>query len=168
MKSDKFIRLYLPHGGGDQVPTRVIIHAMAEYIDLDATTAARFGLEAGPLHALHYLMAAKLSAHALITPAGDVLLTRDPSLQAWHALDHNQDTLGVEFLVPGAHGYAGFLEAIADDYLTAAAYSAGIDLVGDWLDNYSISDITTHQAIDPDRKQDPGAGFPFQRFIEDL
>lgn len=162
------IKIPLPHGGGDQFPTRVIVHAMAEYIDLDAQTAARFGLEAGPLHALLFLQAARLSAHALVTPSGSVLLTREDTHQAWHARGHNQNTLGVEFLVPGAHNYSSFLDAIKSDYVTDEAYNAGLELVREWTDAFDIREVTTHRDVDPKRKQDPGDGFPFDRFVADL
>ena len=115
-----------------------------------------------------FLQAAGLSAHALIDPTGAVILTHDTGRKAWHAKNHNSDTLGVEFLVPGAHDYASFIAEMEKPYLPGAAFVAGVELLRQWCDEFEIEDIQTHAQIDPRRKKGPGAGFPFDRMIREL
>ena len=160
--------MHLPHGGGRQVPRMIIIHAMAEYITADKATAAKFKIKRGNYHAYRWLDIAGLSAHCLITPTGAIIRPRRDNETAWHARHFNTDSLGIEFLIPGAHDYASFLEAMKTDYLTPAAFDAGIDQVRDWLTRYTIDDIKTHSQVDPARKKDPGPGFPVSRFNEAL
>ncbi len=162
------VEILLPHGGGKQTPTEVIIHAMAEYIIVDPKTAKRYGIKAGEYHAFRWLDVIKLSAHSLITTNGGNIRTRRDEASAWHAKNHNTGTLGIEFLVPGSHDYAGFLRSMRLDYLPELAYQAGLDQVREWLNIFEISIVTTHAEIDPNRKHDPGTGFPFDRFIHDL
>ena len=164
----KIIDIPLQHGGGKQTPNQIIIHAMAEFVELDKATAAKFHVKPGPLHALLFLQAAGLSEHTLITPAGITIRSRPADLKAWHAKNHNVDSLGIAFLVPGNHDYASFIWAMETDYVTPLAYRAGLDQVRTWCDHWQIDDITTHSAVDPRRKFDPGHGFPYDKFLQDL
>lgn len=108
------------------------------------------------------------SAHILATPSGELIRCRDDNETAWHAKGHNVNSLGVEFLVAGEHDYGSFLSAIKTDYVTELQYNAGIHMVKEWVDKWNIGIITRHSAIDPDRKQDPGTGFPWAQFLGDL
>ena len=158
----------LPHGGGFQSPDTIVIHAMAEYIVADDASARKYGAPAGVYHALRWLDLCKLSAHALICPNGAIIRTRQDDQMAWHARGHNRDTLGIEYLVPGKHDYGTFLAAMKGDYLPPPAYTAGLDMIREWIDAYSIESITTHEKLDPDRKHDPGAGFPLDQLLDDI
>jgi len=158
----------LEHGGGLQRPRRIVIHAMAEYISADAKTARAYGRQPGSYHALQWLDVIKLSAHALVAPNGAIIRCRDDGQVAWHARGYNADSLGVEFLVPGIHNYTTFLKAMQGDYLPNAAYDAGVELVQSWVDHHDITEIVTHAEIDPNRKKDPGAGFPLNQFMGDI
>ncbi len=160
--------MYLPHGGGHQTPRRIVIHAMAEYIEADLQTARQYKVKPGRYHAYHWLAIARLSAHSLITPAGANILARPSDRTAWHAKAYNTDSLGIEFLVTGAHNYETFLEAIKTDYLSQAQYQAGVDQVREWLHLYPIEQVDTHSDLDPVRKKDPGAGFPMDSFKLDV
>jgi len=135
---------------GDQIPNNpheIIIHAMGEYIN---DKAAKF--------APNFLEEYGLSAHALIVPNGDVMICRQTDECAHHALGHNIDSLGVEFLVHGLHDYGSFLEAIKTDWVTPEQYAAGIELVSTWRKGFNIKG----------RKVDPGAGFKWEYFINQL
>ncbi len=141
---------------------------MAEYIACDRELAEKRGIEPGSYHAFRWLDVCKYSAHKVVTPTGAVIQCRDDFDVAWHALGFNQDTLGIEFLVPGEHTYGSFLEAMKTDYLTIQAYNAGLEQILAWLERYDIAEIVGHRDVDPRRKHDPGDGFPMADLARDL
>lgn len=160
--------IYLPHGGGLQTPKMIVLHAMAEYIDVDAKTAKQKGIAPGPCHAVRWLDICGLSAHALITPTGVSIRCRKDDQMAWHARGHNHNSLGIEFLVPGKHNYQTFLAAIKKPYLTNEAFHCGQEQIREWLEAWNIDEMKTHQELDPSRKHDPGTGFPLNDFLQEL
>lgn len=141
-------------GGGKQEPDTIIIHSMAEYIDhVDRD-----------YHAKDWLDKLGLSVHFLICPSGVILQTRNEDQVSWHAKGHNTGSIGVEFLVPGIHTYATFLEAMKRPYLTRQQLNAGVDLC-EQLREKGITKITRHDELDPKRKSDPGKGFPWGELL---
>jgi len=157
----KYAQMPLKHGGSStNKPNRVIIHAMGEFIDDKERDYSAY----------EWLDKLGLSAHILLTPSGVPIQCRDDGQKAWHAKNNNTNTLGIEFLVPGLHNYSTFLKAIKEPYLTDQQYSSGIEVINKWLVNYKLTKdaVTTHHIIDPDRKFDPGDGFPLDRFLNDL
>lgn len=160
------IERYLPHGDywpenhphageatGPQTPTLIVIHAMALQIDYqgDRMYAASFLDELG------------LSAHALVTPDGSVIRCRRDDQVAWHAKGFNQDSLGIEFLVPNVYNYGDWLQRINLAWGTDAQMRAGAELIRKWCVEWPIHQIKGHNQIDPERKQDPGKGFRWGR-----
>lgn len=143
-----------PYGGNHRnYPKTVIVHGMGEYIRYKGKW----------LHAVDFLMAVKLSAHFLITPSGIGIRLRDDTERASHALAHNTDTLGIEFLVPGTYTHLQQLyDNMKTDWVTIAAYDKGLQICEWWKSQHLINQFTTHHKVDPDRKQDPGTGFPSQ------
>lgn len=139
-------------------PSMIVVHAMAEYIDVGRR----------PQHAWEFLAANGLSAHALITPSGVVIVSRLETEGAYHARNYNNLSFGIEFLVPGVHTYASFLEAIKEPYLSDMQYQQGVTLVREWKERYPIKTVVGHSQLDPIRKRDPGEGFPWDRFGEDI
>lgn len=148
---------HLKHGRGTQVPETIVVHAMGEFI-----------LTTPPRHAVKYLDFAKLSAHSLIASDGTNFRCRLDTEIAWHALHHNTGTLGIEFLVPGAHNMASLARAMDKEYILEEQYQAGIVQIKEWLSKWPIRTITRHCDIDPMRKVDPGDGFPWQRLLNDV
>lgn len=147
-------RIPLPHGGGKQWPNVVVVHAMAEYIEY----------EGRHLHAVDLLNELRLSAHALVTPSAVVIRCREDDQTAWHAKGHNGNTLGVEILVPGVHGYGSFLEAIEKPYCSRPQMLAAVEQVRVWMNKFTIHEVVRHSDIDPERKTDPGSGFNWGEF----
>lgn len=151
--------IFLPAGGGYNSPKTIVIHAMAEMV--------------GPVDGVYYfatdwLKRKKLSAHRFITPSGIVIAGHPDDRIAWHAKGYNTDTLGVEFLVPGVFLYDSFKKEIQEQYITGAQYLSGVGVVRELIRKYSIRDVVQHSAIDPHRKVDPGTGFPWRKFLEDI
>lgn len=152
------IQTLLKHGAKEQTPKRVIIHAMGEYIE---TADAR-------QHAAPFLDSIGLSAHALVAPDGTNYRCRLDTQGAYHAAGHNTDTLGLEFLVPGIHTYASLIKTMAKPYLSVVQYEAGLEQVRSWRDRWNITEVLRHSDISPERKVDPGLGFPWIKFLSDL
>ena len=111
-----------------------------------------------------------LSAHGLIAPNGDTYVCRDDDQGAYHARGYNRDSLGVEFLVQGHHDYGSFIEAIKSPWVSEEQLEAGIAAVKGWVDAYHIprDRVVRHSDISPGRKVDPGAGFPWEDFLNEV
>jgi len=150
------IKRYSKKGGGVQVPDRVIIHAMGEYIN--------------KTHASEFLENIGLSAHFLICPNGDIIKTRKTTTIAYHAKGHNRNTVGIEVLVEGNWDYVGFIDKIKENYVKPEQLEALIELTNGIIEHYDIKpdSVLRHSDIDPDRKQDPGKGFPWEYFKKEL
>lgn len=107
--------------------------------------------------------AAKVSAHYLITEAGEVIQMVDESKRAWHAgvsywrgiTDVNSASIGIELDHPGhKYGYRGFTEAQIE---------ALIPLLARIMTDHDIprGNVLGHSDIAPARKTDPGELFPW-------
>ena len=147
----------LDAGAGSQTPKRIVVHCMAEYLDTEPTD----------FHTVDFLRKSGISAHAFVTPSGVVVRSRRDDQGAWHAKSFNTDSLGVEFLVPGVHTYATFLDRIKTRYLTKAQYASGVELVRQWRSDHDIENVDRHSDLSPGRKLDPGRGFPWTQFLSD-
>jgi N-acetylmuramoyl-L-alanine amidase len=112
--------------------------------------------------------AAQVSAHWLVDEDGTVWRLVDESRRAWHAgkgfwsgeTDINSVSIGIELVNPGHEwGYRPFPEAQIKALET---------LAGGILSRHSISAsrVLGHSDIAPQRKQDPGELFPWQRLAE--
>lgn len=150
------------NGGGRQVPDRIIIHSIGEYI-IDKASGEEI-----VYHASDYLEKIKLSAHYLIQPDGDVIQCRKPDLIAWHALGDNRDTIGIEVLIEGEHNYNSFLERIKEDWVKPIQMKNLIILINNLCTQYRIKKIERHSDIDPERKYDPGTGFNWGDLLEKI
>lgn len=139
-------------------PKLIVVHAMAEFI-----------CDPEPIYAPEFLDKYGLSAHSLITPIGDNMRCRNDIEFAYHAKGFNIDSLGMEFLVPGEHDYASFIDAIkTDGWVSETQYQAGLYQVREWLDLHDIEEVSRHSDKSPGRKLDPGSGFPWKDFMHDL
>ena len=150
-------QILLDGGADSQTPERIVVHAMAGFIDT----------EPEDFSAVEYLRKLGLSAHAFITPSDVVIRSRRDDQGGYHAKGFNTDSVGVEFLVSGLHTYATFIEEIKKKYLTNAQYQVGIELVKKWKTEHNIKTINRHSELSPGRKVDPGRGFPWERFLAD-
>lgn len=141
---------------------RIVLHAMAEL--LPTSTGTRLAHD--------FLADVGFSAHILVGPDGTVVRCVADEQMAWHAKGHNADSLGVEFLVAGVptdapNFYGAFLDRIrqprAAQIYSIAQYAAGAWVIATWCETHGLewADITTHAALDPTRKEDPGTAFDF-------
>lgn len=122
----------------------------------------------GEEHAPDFLLRSGLSAHALVAPDGTLYRCRDDDQGAYHAKGFNQHSLGIEVLVAGRHDYSSFAKAIALHYITDAQYAAVLAQCREWLRLHDIAKVVRHSDLSPGRKIDPGAGFPWSKFLSDL
>lgn len=150
---------HLSSGRKNQTPQRIVIHSMAEYV-VDGNKTA--------WHAPDFLRHIGLSVHALVSPSGEIIRCRSDNEGAYHAKGFNVNSLGVEFLVKGQHDYDSFLNQIKKDYITKLQYQAGVELVKEWIWLYNITQIDRHSDLSPERKYDPGDGFPWNQFLKDI
>ena len=146
--------MHNPYGNAHQTPKRIIVHAMGEYILDD--------------HAPDFLMNQGLSAHVLAAPDGTLFRCREDTEGAYHARGFNTDSLGIEVLVAGHHDYGSFIKAIAAPWVTDAQYNATVKQCREWVQKFGITQIDRHCDVSPGRKLDPGAGFPWDKFISDV
>ena len=157
----KKITMHLPWGRNTNNPKKIVLHAMGEIIDDDSKVKhKRYHF------AVDYLDILRISAHALICPSGLIVRCRADNERAWHARGHNTDSLGIEFLVGGAHDHTSLLRAIKRPYLTNAQARAGHFVISEWCSKFNLTsaDIYTHSELSPTRKHDPG--FTWQQLQE--
>lgn len=168
--------IILPAGHRNNSPNRIVLHAMGQYIlanqaVLDYYAKQGIRLELGrTYHAPEWLRVIGVSAHKLGDPSGLVIQCRYSSTGAYHASGFNKDSLGYEFLVPGIHTYGSLLEALRTPYLTSEAFDSGVEEIRGWMNKYNIEKdrIDEHSKLSPDRKKDPGEGFPLTDFLNAL
>ena len=128
-------------------PKEVIIHAHGEYLYYKSKW----------YHFLDFQDYRGLSAHYWITPSGVIIERVSPNKVAWHAKGVNKTSIGIEFIVPGAiKEYKQFTDKIQTDWVSPEQFKAGVYLV-----NSLGLPIRRHSDQAPDRKVDPGTGFPF-------
>lgn len=143
-------------GGGKQTPNLVVIHAMGEF------------LEAGEVDyfAKDFLDKLGYSAHFLVTPSGVVIRCRQLDEVSYHAKGHNVGSIGIEVLVPGVWTYGSFLERIKTSYMFEKQYAALVELCR--TKELRALPYKRHSDLSPGRKFDPGDGFNYQQFIDDV
>lgn len=159
---------------GHQVPERVTIHAMAEFLDFEPFDR----------RAYDFLLQQNLSAHYLITPSGCVQKCLEDGMIGRHAgKGLNAGNIGIEILVPGLHTYGTFLDTIKrDGWCPTKAWNATVELVRDLRKRYDLSDakewltsdqgkgqwLVRHSDIRSGAKYDPGSGFDWQAFKKEV
>lgn len=148
------------HGRENLEPTAIVVHAIGEYLRLKDED----------IYAPRFLRSRGESAHAFITPSGEVIVSRNNDQVAWHARAQgfNFKSIGIEFMVPGAHTWDSFRETIQTDWVREIQYKAGVAFVRGLIDLYPINEVVEHSVIDPENKVDPGLGFPRLLFNDDI
>jgi len=168
--------IHLPFGNRFNAPKIIVLHAMAEYIHANEAVVDYYKGKGKVIElnrdysAVEWLRALGYSAHKLVTPSGLTIKCRDYSQGAYHAKGYNTDSLGIEFLVPGIHTYGSFIEALKTPYLSPNAFDSGVEVVRAWMNlcNIEKGEIRTHEELSPDRKKDPGSGYPLNDFLNAL
>lgn len=158
----------LPDGGGAQVPDTIIVHAMAERIICGPWEQENGIAQDGEiLSPGEYLARAGWSCHVIVHADGTATRHRKDSEGAWHAAGFNKNSLGIEIEVPGEHTGETFLEAIkVPGWPTRASMDTAVTIMRNWLDMWMIENIQRHSDVDPERKKDPGQGFPWGELLE--
>jgi len=136
---------------------RLVFHSMMEFLTLEGLHATQFLEEE-----------AGYSAHYLITPSGTIIKTVDIKNIAWHAAGFNRTSIGIEWLVPGYATLAEFYNIIKTDWVTESAFRAGVELVKNLNVTCNFKNFDTHTFLSPDRKQDPGDGFPLSELMGNI
>ncbi|HDZ15593.1 hypothetical protein LCGC14_0501050 [marine sediment metagenome] len=167
-------QINIPLIGGNALvrPSYLVIHAMAEYIRITEEGSKWFrdkkkaNIPPRDYHAAEWLKLRRLSAHKLFAPNGVVISCRNLNMQAWHAAEFNPKAVGFEYLVEGAWDYFSFLTKIKEEWVTPAQYKSGLIECRKVLHPHMAP--VRHSDIAPDRKYDPGDGFPWKEFLTDL
>lgn len=141
---------------GNRRPRRIIVHAIAEYID----TASR------DYHCVDFLRKESLGAHYFVDPRGMILRTGDDESILYHARGHNEESIGIEIMVPGLHTLETFLRAIDQPHwCSSQAFEASAQLCAKLMIEWTISGDRLKRHCDVSlRKRDPGAGFDWLKF----
>lgn len=106
----------------------------------------------------------QVSAHFFIRRDGALWQFVDVEQRAWHAgascyrgrAQCNDDSIGIE------------LEGLEGDLFTPAQYATLVQLCQDLAQRYPIAHVAGHEHIAPGRKQDPGPGFAWAQFQQQL
>lgn len=158
----------LPKGPAQQTPRGVIVHAHGETIEINQDVIDHYGPEIGSLgeivDAVDWLERLGLSAHAIVPPDASLIRCRRDTEGAWHAKGWNTDTLGIEILVPDAPTYGAFLRRVGEPWTNLPQLRTAAWQVAHWCNDYPIEWTRRHCDVDPDRKVDPGVGFPWEQF----
>ena len=149
----QIVRRFNHIGGGAQIPRRVITHAIGEFVD-DGTKI---------MWAPDLIEKLGLSVHYFITPTGTIVQQREDCLRAWHAKGNNENTIGIEWMVPGIHNWDNFLKTIKTEWVSEKQFNSGLELYKHLNKIHGIEAHQRHSDIDPQRKQDPGKGFPWEQ-----
>ena len=149
----------LEAGARHNAPRMIVVHSMGEFI-----------LDPHPIHATDFLAKLGYSAHVLVAPNADIYICREDDQGAYHARGYNTDSLGIEFLVEGHHNYSTFIETIKSPFVSDEQLEAGIDAVRLWVRTHDIprDKVVRQSDISPGRKVDPGAGFPWDNFLDEV
>lgn len=147
----------LPFGARYQVPSRIVVHCMAEHVDYEGKR----------IHAWELLYRLGLSSHVLLTPNGVRIVCRREQQGAFHAKGHNTNSLGIEVLVPGVFNLEQLQERTKSPYVEPAQFEELVKLVLEWRRAYHIRQIDRHSDLDPERRWfDPGEGFPWAELLK--
>ena len=137
----------------------IVVHAMSEYIMHD-------GKE---LYAPHFLNKIGLSCHYMVLPHGGIMECSDPENRiAWHAKGFNENSVGIELLVPGLHDYESFLDAIKKPKWSGMHQRQSlVKLTYNLFSKFGNDlQVVRHSDIDPENKKDPGEGFQWDWFMK--
>lgn len=163
------IKRYTGIGGGIHLPDTLVIHAMAETIQLDREIEVRGKvIEVGNYSAHEWLVLLGLSCHFLLHPDGSFTKQRSTKEMCWHAKGFNDGSIGIEVLVSGSHNYDSFVEEIKTDYVTDAQFNSLVEMSNGIIEYFGIENIVRHSDLSPDRKVDPGNGFKWDEFKNKL
>jgi AmpD protein len=124
--------------------------------------ANRLGWDEHPYYA--QIRGMQVSSHFLIRRSGELQQFVSCDERAWHAglsswrgrSNCNDYSVGIE------------LEGLEGEGFEAAQYEQLALLLSELALRYQVPDVAGHEHVAPCRKQDPGAGFDWQRLIDAL
>ena len=142
---------------------------MGEFIKLDDDLVLKSGtIPAGVYSAHDWLKIRRLSCHFLLQPNGEFIKQRSTKEICWHAKGFNTGSIGIEVLVPGEHNLSTLYRDMKTDWVSDEQYKNLVEMSQGIIDFFGIKDVKRHSDLSPDRKQDPGTGFRWNYFLEQL
>ena len=131
-----------------QVPWTIVYHSLAEFID--------FGKE--DVTGWQHVENQGWGAHYYVYPSGTIVESIKPGYMGAHAKGFNENTVGIEIIVPGVLTYQTFTQKILNERWYKLAQVTSVINLSNWLieSTGTIKYATTHSYLDPDRKVDPG------------
>ena len=158
------------------IPKGIIVHSMAEYLNLPD----------GPMKASDFIKSIRLSVHGYIHPDGKYEKHIETPNKAFHAgksefgnlKNLNSHFLGFELLVPGTHDFGTFSKAIeTKGTYTEKQFDTAVEVTKWWMKEYNIpvDAVVRHSDVSGDDvrgkrkgKTDPGSAFDWMRFKSEL
>lgn len=144
--------------GGKMIPNMLVIHAMADKIQ---------GLES---YEFLDQLNTPLSAHFYLKTNGDFIKSLNTDIKGRHAKGYNSRSIGIEVLVDGDLNYQEFKNKIKTDWVTKKQYRSLVKMTKSIIEYWDIplENVVRHSDLSPQRKNDPGEGFKWDWFKDQL
>jgi N-acetyl-anhydromuramyl-L-alanine amidase AmpD len=147
----------------------IVIHAVGQYLDWGRFEVNRYGVGyiGERIPCWEYWKRSGLSYHEVSFPDdGRVYLCRRLNQGAYHAKGFNESAVGLAAAIRGAFNSRILREKMHEPDWATPAQIAALGYRAAIVESFHgrRMKVVGHGQIDPDRRQDPGRGFDWERF----